>query len=253
MTTPLKRKAADLATSTAKKPKANASITSFFSSPAGPAKPAGAASTTVSTVSSSPDTAVDDGLQKSTASTTTTAIASSAAPPAIAAAPAPIFDKAKWIEKLTPEQKDLLALEIQSLHESWLAQLKDEVLSKDFLNLKRFLKQEHESGKKIFPPALDVYSWYVLQHYGVANLNLIQYPGHVTLLSQPSKLSFSVKIPITVPIKLTVSAFLSVHRLRPRLLSRTSISSSRKNMQTSLHRLIGVDFSLHGPTEVCCC
>ena len=73
---------------------------------------------------------------------------------------APKFDKAKWVEKLTPEQKDLLTLEIETLHESWLAQLKDEILSKEFLALKRFLKSEHDAGKKIFPPAPDVYSWY---------------------------------------------------------------------------------------------
>ena len=63
------------------------------------------------------------------------------------------------MEKLTPEQKDLLALEIETLDESWLAQLKDEVVSKEFLELKRFLKKEHEQGKQIFPPAPDVYSW----------------------------------------------------------------------------------------------
>ena len=160
MTTPVKRKAADIATSTAKKPKVNASITSFFSSPAGPAK------TEASTVSSSPVTAMDDSSQKSVASTTTANTASiftgsSTAASSAAAAPASKFDKEKWIEKLTPEQKDLLALEIQSLDESWLAHLKDEVVSKDFLELKRFLKKENDDGKKIFPPAADVYSWYV--------------------------------------------------------------------------------------------
>jgi uracil-DNA glycosylase len=55
----------------------------------------------------------------------------------------------------------LLALEIGTLHESWLKELKDEVTSSSFLNLKRFLKAEHEAGKKIFPPAEDVYSWYI--------------------------------------------------------------------------------------------
>lgn len=57
--------------------------------------------------------------------------------------------------------KDLLGLEIESLHESWLKELKNEITSKEFLELKRFLKREHEAGKKIFPPAEDVYSWYV--------------------------------------------------------------------------------------------
>ncbi len=76
--------------------------------------------------------------------------------------PAPIkFDKKKWVETLTPEQKILLALEIETLHESWLAQLKDEVTSREFLELKRFLKREHDAKKTIFPPAEDVYSWFV--------------------------------------------------------------------------------------------
>ena len=72
---------------------------------------------------------------------------------------APKFDKAKWVKNLTPEQRELLALEITSLHESWLAQLKDHIVSKDFLELKRFLKNERESGKTIFPPPGDIYSW----------------------------------------------------------------------------------------------
>jgi len=81
------------------------------------------------------------------------ASSSSSAPPVIK------FDKQKWLEKLTDEQKELLKLEIETLHESWLAHLKDEVLTKEFLALKRFLKKEKEDGKTIFPPMEDVYSW----------------------------------------------------------------------------------------------
>jgi uracil-DNA glycosylase len=69
------------------------------------------------------------------------------------------FDKKKWVEKLTPEQRDLLKLEIETLHESWLAHLKDEVVSSDFLELKRFLRKEKTGGNKIFPPEQDIYSW----------------------------------------------------------------------------------------------
>ena len=74
------------------------------------------------------------------------------------------FDKAAWVAKLTPEQKELLQLEINTLHDSWLAQLKDDVLSKEFLDLKRFLKREKDAKKTIFPPLEDVYSWYVVPH-----------------------------------------------------------------------------------------
>lgn len=112
----LKRKAADLA-STAKKPRADASITSFFSAPA---------------------------PSSSTAPGSTAALLK--------------FDKAKWVESLTTEQRELLTLEIETLHESWLAVLKDEVRSPEFLALKRFLSDERKT-RKIFPPEKDVYSW----------------------------------------------------------------------------------------------
>lgn len=69
------------------------------------------------------------------------------------------FNKDKWVASLTPEQKELLQLEIDTLHESWLAHLKDEVVTPEFLSLKRFLKKERESTIKIFPPEEDVYSW----------------------------------------------------------------------------------------------
>ena len=135
----LKRKASTLPTSDAKKPKQNGSITSFF----GPPK----------TVSSA---------QKPTG-TDTTSVPSSTAP----ATPVSKFDKEGWAKKLTDEQRELLKLEIETLHESWLKELKDEITSDGFLELKRFLKREAESGKKVFPPAEDVYSWYpipVLSH-----------------------------------------------------------------------------------------
>ncbi|CAF9916987.1 uracil DNA glycosylase [Imshaugia aleurites] len=204
MATPLKRKAGDIATSTAKKPKANATITSFFSSPSSAAKPAAAAaSTTTSTVPSSPVTGSDDTPQKDAASTTaiTASIFTSTAaapPPAEAAAPLAKFDKGKWVEKLTPEQKDLLALEIASLDESWLSQLKDEIVTKDFLDLKRFLKKEHDNGKKIFPPAADVYSW--SRHTPLNTVKCVilgQDPYHG--LNQAHGLCFSVRPPTPAP------------------------------------------------------
>lgn len=171
MSAPLKRKAAEIATTTTKKPKANATITAFFSSPSS-TTPTAAKSTEASSPTAPKDLetspkssqfqATDNSAPKATApifGATAAAAAGKDAPSS--AAPTSKFDKAKWVEKLTPEQKDLLALEIDTLHESWLAQLKDEILSRDFLELKRFLKQEHVNGKRIFPPAPDVYSWYV--------------------------------------------------------------------------------------------
>jgi uracil-DNA glycosylase len=71
----------------------------------------------------------------------------------------PKFDKAKWAASLTPEQRQLLQLEIDTLHESWLALLKDELVTKEFLELKRFLDRETAAGRKWFPPKEDIYSW----------------------------------------------------------------------------------------------
>jgi len=108
---PLKRKAVDLAAAEAKKPKSNGSITSFFGAP------------------------------KSNSSTSST---NPSKPPTD---PAPVvFNKEEWIAKLDPDTKALLTLEIETLHESWLAVLKDEVTKKSFLDLKRFLKSEGEKG-----------------------------------------------------------------------------------------------------------
>lgn len=125
----LKRKAADAATGDAKKTKANGSITSFF----GPPK-------TVSTTTKVSGTTTEN---------------TEPAPPAVK------FDKEAWVKKLSAEQKELLKLEIDTLHESWLKELKDEVTSKEFLELKKFLKREQDTGKKVFPPMEDVYAWFV--------------------------------------------------------------------------------------------
>ncbi len=124
-TTAVKRKATDLAAADAKKPKANSSITSFFGQP----KP-------VNPGESNNPSDLDIPSKKP-------------------------FDKEAWIAKLSEEQKELLKLEIETLHESWLPYLKDELVTTSFLDLKRFLKREREAGKTIFPPLEDVYSWFV--------------------------------------------------------------------------------------------
>jgi len=72
---------------------------------------------------------------------------------------APKFDKEKWVASLNAEQRDLLKLEIDTLDPTWLAHLKDEIVTPGFLNLKRFLKREIDAGKTIFPPMDEVYSW----------------------------------------------------------------------------------------------
>jgi uracil-DNA glycosylase len=126
----LKRKAGEQAAAeAAKKPKQQGTLTSFFGAPKVVAKAGG-----------------------------TNGAGSSSGP----GAPALKFDKEKWLAKLNEEQKRLLKLEIETLDDSWLAHLKDDVASPEFLELKRFLEAERQSGKKIFPPQEDIYSWCVL-------------------------------------------------------------------------------------------
>lgn len=139
----LKRKAADTALADAKKPKANGNITSFF----GPPK---VATKTISTTTKVVAKSADGKTTETLVETVVEEEVKSSRPK---------FDKRKWAEKLTPEQKELLGLEIETMDESWFAVLKDELLTKEFLALKKFLVQEHIAKKQIFPPAEDVYSW----------------------------------------------------------------------------------------------
>ncbi|KAH0841010.1 hypothetical protein FOPE_06573 [Fonsecaea pedrosoi] len=114
----------------AKKPKKNGSLTSFFGPPKVTPKSGGASH--------------ENGIAS--------AAASSDPPP-------PKFDKDKWVAGLTDEQRKLLKLEIDTLDPSWLAVLKEEIVTPGFLDLKRFLQKEIDSKQKIYPPLEDVYSW----------------------------------------------------------------------------------------------
>jgi hypothetical protein len=141
--------------------------------------------------------------------------------------PAVKFDKQKWVEKLTDEQRDLLKLEIDTLHESWLAQLKDDITSKEFLDLKRFLKKELESGKKIFPPMQDVYSWFVspssLDLYKSGDLSLTVIVGPAIRHLTRSKSSSWAKIHTTTLTRLMGCASPCARPHQRLLPSRTSI------------------------------
>ena len=127
----LKRKAEPLTASSSdlKKPKKDASLTSFFGTPKAASTPS------------------KDGTSPST---TTTSTKSSGIK----------FDKDKWVSGLSDEQRKLLKLEIDTLDPSWLASLREDIVQKDFLELKRFLQREIDSGNKVFPPLHEVYSWF---------------------------------------------------------------------------------------------
>ncbi|KAJ5953391.1 Uracil-DNA glycosylase [Penicillium verhagenii] len=108
------------------------------------------------------------------------------------------FDKEKWVASLTPEQRELLQLEIDTLDESWLAHLKDDITTIEFLNLKRFLKKEMESKAKIFPPNEDVYSWSRLTPLHTVKVVIVgQDPYHND--NQAHGLAFSVRPPTRAP------------------------------------------------------
>jgi uracil-DNA glycosylase len=173
----LKRKGANLPTNDAKKPKANASITSFFGPPktaSSTTKVTQATTAAVPASSSQVSTKTANGTADIDAATAEVSDAEFLAleaaaqgeesAPAPAPAPAPAarsWDKEAWVNKLTEEQKGLLRLEIETLHDSWLKELRNEITTDSFLELKRFLKKESEAGKQIFPPSGDVYSWFV--------------------------------------------------------------------------------------------
>ncbi|TVY32200.1 Uracil-DNA glycosylase, partial [Lachnellula subtilissima] len=108
------------------------------------------------------------------------------------------FNKEAWVKTLTPEQKELLQLEIDTLHESWLKELRDDITSREFLELKRFLKSQAEGGRKVYPPMEDVYSW--SRHTPLNTVKAVilgQDPYHNT--HQAHGLAFSVRAPTPAP------------------------------------------------------
>ncbi|EXJ89607.1 uracil-DNA glycosylase [Capronia epimyces CBS 606.96] len=152
----------------ASQPKRNGSLTSFF----GP-----------------PKTTASGG---NPGSLTTSAADNAAAPPPSK------FDKEKWVASLSEEQRKLLKLEIDTLDPSWLGQLKEEVTSPSFLELKRFLQKEIDSKQTIYPPLEDVYSWSrhcPLHKVRVVILGQDPYHGH----NQAHGLCFSVRPPTPAP------------------------------------------------------
>jgi len=101
-----------------------------------------------------------------------------------AAKPLEKFDKAAWIESLNAEEKDLLKLEIDTLETSWLSVLKDTIKEKYFLDLKRFLRKEKESGQTVYPKEEDIYSWLV----SISLNSIWEYVAHINSRSQHTPL-----------------------------------------------------------------
>lgn len=163
MFTPSKRRAEDTSpSSSAKKPKTDSSITSFFGQPK-----------------------ITPAASHGTISSDSSSAASK-------------FDKEKWIATLSEEQKRLLKLEIETLDPSWLSYLKDEITQPSFLELKRFLEKEVKAGQKIFPPMNEVYSWSRHTPLNTVKVVIIGQDPYIRD-NQAHGLSFSVRPPITAP------------------------------------------------------
>ncbi|CBX98378.1 hypothetical protein IAQ61_010476 [Plenodomus lingam] len=112
--------------------------------------------------------------------------------------PAAKFNKDAWVAGLDAEQKELLQLELDTLHESWLPHLKDVLVNPQFLELKRFLKKELSSGKIVYPPMEDVYSW--SRHTPLNTVKVVitgQDPYHGP--RQAHGLCFSIRPPTPAP------------------------------------------------------
>lgn len=108
------------------------------------------------------------------------------------------FDKEKWASKLPDEHKALLKLEVDTMDESWLGALKDELITPEFLSLKRFLKGEKDGGKTIYPPEGDIYSWTRFTPLNQVKVVILgQDPYHGP--NQAMGLSFSVRPPTPAP------------------------------------------------------
>ncbi|KAI8867185.1 ung protein, partial [Ramicandelaber brevisporus] len=96
--------------------------------------------------------------------------------------------------------RDLLGLEWDSIGTAWLEVLAARYfLTPKFLELKRFLKQQHAAGKTIFPPAADLYSWsrHTDSPADVRVVIMGQDPYHGA--GQAHGLCFSVKPGVAIP------------------------------------------------------
>lgn len=126
------------------------------------------------------------------------AVVVSSTPRSVTTVPSTPFDKAAWIAKLNDKQRELLQLEIDTLHDSWLSVLHQELTQPYFIKLKEFLAKERKSSTAIFPPEKDVYSW--SRHTPLDEVKVViigQDPYHN--FGQAHGLCFSVQAPTPAP------------------------------------------------------
>ncbi|KAJ2807639.1 uracil DNA glycosylase [Coemansia guatemalensis] len=99
------------------------------------------------------------------------------------------------VSKLDPTE---YRLELATIDGSWLVRLAPELNKPYFHELKRFLKQQEEAGKQVYPAARDVYSWSrfaPLPQVKVVILGQDPYHGP----NQAHGLAFSVRPQVPIP------------------------------------------------------
>ncbi|EMD34152.1 hypothetical protein CERSUDRAFT_86888 [Gelatoporia subvermispora B] len=115
------------------------------------------------------------------------------------------FSQSEFVDSLTDEEKELLALELETMGKSWLKILKDEIRKPYFLQLKRFLLEQGVRGAadsakvlKVYPAPKNIYSWSNLTPLGRVKVVIIgQDPYHGA--GQAHGLSFSVPPGVGIP------------------------------------------------------
>ncbi|CCC71581.1 hypothetical protein NCAS_0H02710 [Naumovozyma castellii] len=105
--------------------------------------------------------------------------------------------KTQFRASLDNDTSALLSCELDTMEDSWFAQLKDEFKKPYFLQLKKFVTEEQKK-QKVFPPSRDIYSWTRLTPFKDVKVVIIgQDPYHNH--DQAHGLAFSVKPPVPAP------------------------------------------------------
>ncbi|CDO75787.1 hypothetical protein BN946_scf184934.g2 [Trametes cinnabarina] len=115
------------------------------------------------------------------------------------------FSLSEFQSSLSDEEKQLLALECQTMGKSWLKVLKDEIRQPYFLKLKKFLRDQGVKGPedsaanlKVYPAPQNIYAWSNLTPLGRVKVVIIgQDPYHGP--GQAHGLCFSVPPGVAIP------------------------------------------------------
>ncbi|KAJ1886105.1 uracil DNA glycosylase [Kickxella alabastrina] len=111
---------------------------------------------------------------------------------------APLTASTDFTALVPAEHRAMLHLELETIDASWLQHLIGELSKPYFLKLKRFLKDQHDQRKVIFPPAADLYSWSRFSKLPQVRVVILgQDPYHGA--GQAHGLAFSVRPGVRIP------------------------------------------------------